>query len=68
MASDLRYALRSLAKSPGFTAVVLLIVALGVGANSAIFSVVRSLLLRPLPIEDPDRVVRLYERFSEGGT
>ncbi len=67
MPSDLRHALRSLGKSPGFTAVVLLIVALGVGANSAIFSVVRSLLLRPLPMEDPDRVVRLYERFSEGG-
>jgi predicted permease len=57
---DLRYAVRILAKSPGFTAVAVLTLALGIGANTAIFSVVRDLLLGPRPYPDEARVVQLY--------
>jgi predicted permease len=51
----------------GFAAVVVLILGLGIGANTAIFSVVRAVLLRPLPFAEPERLVRLYESFREGG-
>ena len=60
LARDLRYALRSLAKSPGFTVVILLTLALSIGANSAIFSVIDGVLLRPLPYPGADRIVRLF--------
>lgn len=58
---DLKFAFRSLARTPGFTAVTLLTVALGVGANTAIFSIVHGVLFRPLPFRAPERIVTLWE-------
>jgi len=66
MILELRQALRALGRAKGFTAVVVLILGLGIGANTAIFSVVRAVLLRPLPFAEPDRLVRLYESFGSG--
>jgi hypothetical protein len=63
---DLRYALRILRRAPGFTVAVTLVMALGIGANTALFTIVRSVLLKPLPFGDAKRLVMLYEVTGDG--
>jgi putative ABC transport system permease protein len=67
MSLDLRYILRSLARAPGFTIAVILTLGLGIGANTAIFSAVRGVLLRPLPHEDGDRLMYLRQSVAAQG-
>ena len=64
LVDDVRYAVRRLARTPGFTVVALLTLALGIGANTAIFSVVHGVLLRALPFEDPDRLYVIWSRHT----
>src|SRR5919106_2598437 len=64
---DLRYGVRALWRSPAFTLTSLLTLALGIGANAAIFSVVRAVLLEPLPFSDADRIVRAYHANPANG-
>jgi putative ABC transport system permease protein len=63
---DLRFGFRSLLRSPGFAVVAILCLALGIGANAALFSVLNAVLLRPLPFAEPDRLVRIYEELADG--
>ena len=58
---DFRYSMRGLRQNPGFALTVIVMMALGIGANTTIFSVIRAVMLKPLPYNEPDRLVRLWE-------
>ncbi len=63
---DLRYGVRTLVRTPGFSLMAILVMALGIGATTSLFTIVRSVLLEPLPFRDPDKLVMLYENFGQG--
>src|SRR5919108_726572 len=63
---DLRYAMRTLSRTPTFTTMAVLGMALGIGANTTLFTVVRTVLLKPLPFKDPEQLVMLYEQSADG--
>ena len=63
---DVRYAPRTLTRAPGFTAMAILTLALGIGANTAVFSAIDAVLLRPLPFPEGDRLMRLYQTQEKG--
>jgi putative ABC transport system permease protein len=65
---DIRYGVRGLLKRPGFTAIALVALALGIGANTAIFSLVNAVVIRPLPFPDPDRLVWVFGNIRNGGS
>ena len=66
MLRDLRYAVRTLSRTLAFTVTAVLVMALGIGANVTLFTVVRSVLLKPLPFREPDRLIQLYEKSPDG--
>jgi len=65
--TDLRYAFRQLLKNPGFTGVAVLTLALGIGANTVIFSAINTILLRPLPYKDPEQLAWVFANFQRMG-
>jgi putative ABC transport system permease protein len=65
---DIRHALRQLRRAPGFTIMAIAVIALGIGATTSLFTVVRSVLLRPFPFRDPDRLMMIYEHFRNFGS
>ncbi|PYL06316.1 MAG: hypothetical protein DME34_09275, partial [Verrucomicrobia bacterium] len=67
MLSEIKVALRGLAKSPGFTAIAIVTIALAIGANTAVLSLVNALLIRPLPYKNPQQLVLIWEQFANQG-
>ncbi|MBI4342221.1 MAG: hypothetical protein HY599_02505, partial [Candidatus Omnitrophica bacterium] len=66
--ADLRYAFRVISRTPSLAVAVISVLALGIGANTAIFSIVNAVLLRPLPFEEPERLVRIFTRTPGPGS
>src|SRR5262252_3017511 len=67
MLSEIKVALRGLAKSPGFTIISIATLALAIGANTAVFSLINALLVRPLPYQEPSRIALIWEQFANQG-